>query len=170
MKSVTLCEPNGSGDSRTVVERSSTSGRLPRLLLQIRHRSSRPPTKPLATSDSIFPSPHVPLKKLMRAIVMARQRSRKASRSRADAISLAKDVRDSVESERPMRLDTSAPLSTTQVVRNGLVRVLSAVYYAVSGSIGLNARSLSPKIITMDTGSEYARSTSPTSRPTGRGM
>ena len=63
---------------------------------------------------------------------MARQRSRKASQSRADAISLAKDVRASVDSERPMRPDTSAPLSTTQVVRNDLVCVLSEVHYAVS--------------------------------------
>ena len=55
-----------------------------------------------------------------------------------------------------MRPDTSAQLSTTQVVRNGLVCVLSAVHYAVSGSIGPNARSVSPKIITMDTGSGYA--------------
>ena len=92
----------------------------------------------------------------MRATVIARQRSRKAQRSRADAISLAKDVRASVDSARPMRPEKSAPLSNTPVVRNGLMCVLSVVHYAVSGSIGPNARSLSPKIITRDTGSRYA--------------
>ena len=35
MKSVILCGPNGLGDSRTVVGRSSTSGSLPRFLLHV---------------------------------------------------------------------------------------------------------------------------------------
>ena len=84
---------------------------------------------------------------------MAQQRLPKASRSRADALSIAKDGRAFADSARPMRPDKLAPLSTRQVVGNGLVHVLLAVHYAVSGRIGSNALSLSPEIITMDTGS-----------------
>ena len=126
------------------------------ICLQSSPGCSKPPTTPAATFGSISPSKAIPFNKRIRAIVIARQRSRKAPRSKADAISLAKDVRASVDSARPMRPDKSAPLSTTPVVRNGLVCVLSAVHYAVLGGIGPNARSLSPKIITMDTGSGYA--------------